>query len=89
MGGRDKVNALPREATPTIVRMDRLNRPQPIFASIKVAAFHLGASSGAALLRRFERGIYPKEYLVHLTPRILVVDLERLIEWIRAGGNRP
>ena len=57
----------------------------PALASFKVAALYLGASSGPALRRRFERGIYPKRFLVQLTPRNPGVDLHRLLAWIRSG----
>ncbi len=58
----------------------------PALASFKVAALHLGASSGAAVRRRFERGIYPKRFLVQLTPRTPGVDLHAVLAWIRHGG---
>ncbi len=55
----------------------------PVLASFKVAAHHLGASSGAALRMRFERGTYPQRFLVKLTPSKPGVDLHGILEWIR------
>ena len=55
----------------------------PALASFKVAAHHLGAPSAAALRRRFERGIYPKEFILPLTPQKPGVDLHGLLAWMR------
>lgn len=57
----------------------------PALASFNQAAPHLGASSAAALRRRFERGIYPQRFLVQITPEKKGVDLHALIAWIRQG----
>ena len=59
----------------------------PALASLKVAAVHLGASSANALRMRFDRGIYPKRFLVHLTPNKLGVDLHAILAWIRWGSR--
>ena len=57
----------------------------PALASFKQAAPHVGASSPAALRRRFEREIYPQRFLVQITPGKKGVDLHGLIAWIRRG----
>lgn len=57
----------------------------PALPSFKAAAPHVGAPSGAALRKRFERGIYPKRFLVMLTDHLPGVDLPALLAWIKAG----
>jgi hypothetical protein len=65
------------------VAQDETGYAVPALASFKVAAPHVGASSAAALRRRFERGLYPRRFVVQLTPRLPGVDLHGLIAWIR------
>ena len=59
----------------------------PALASFKMAAVHLGASNGEALRKRFARGLYPKRFLVQLTPSRPGVDLHAIIIWIRRGSR--
>ena len=59
----------------------------PALACFKLAAVHLGASSSAALRRRFERGVYPGRFIIRLTPTRPGVDLHALLAWIRRGGR--
>ena len=60
----------------------------PALANFKVAAIHLGAASAAALRMRFDRGVYPKRFLVQLTPSRPGVDLHAILHWIRWGSRK-
>ena len=56
----------------------------PALASLDESAIHLGAREGrgTTIYRRFQRGLYPNEFLVRVTPRRLAVDLPGLLTWI-------
>ena len=60
----------------------------PALANFKVAAIHLGAASAAALRMRFDRGLYPKRFIVQLTPSRPGVDLHAILHWIRWGSRK-
>ena len=59
----------------------------PALANFKVAAVHLGAASANALRMRFDRGVYPKRFIVQLTPSKPGVDLHAILHWIRWGSR--
>jgi hypothetical protein len=58
--------------------------PLPAFPSLEESAPHLAGRTGAAIKRRFDRKLYPPEYLIHVTPKRLAVDLHGLVAWLRA-----
>ena len=60
----------------------------PALADFKVAAIHLGAASANALRMRFDRGLYPKRFIVQLTPTRPGVDLHAILQWIRWGSRK-
>jgi hypothetical protein len=56
----------------------------PEVATYAMAAPFIGCRSGHALRMRFSRGLYPREFLVHMTPKIPGVAVRELVAWIKA-----